>query len=209
MHYENIGTLSSPSFELKNSSLGNVDVSSATPDGYAAPHFFRLNNETTLFMGSVDGTLLYYSDIDGNIGPGDSFTLISNNFLDIDVEAYSSFWVNDINTDGNLDLFVGQDLGGIFHFEADSTNDLSVQSKPGTSRMAIYPNPSRNELTIVLNSSEGENYTITDLSGKYLIQGEFDSSKKTLDVSTLPKGFYTVRILLSDGTIHYKKIIKQ
>jgi len=209
MYYKNIGTLSAPSFELNNSNLGNVDVSSATPDGYAAPHFFRLNNETTLFMGSVDGKLLYYSDIDANIGPGDSFTLISSSFLDIDVKAYSSFWVNDINSDGNLDLFVGQDLGGVFHFEADSTNDLSVQSKHLTSLIAIYPNPTRNELTIVLNSSKGENYTITDLSGKHLIQGELDSSKTKLDVSTLPKGFYTVRIVLSDGTIHYKKIIKQ
>ena len=147
--------------------------------------------------------------MDANIGPGDSFTLISSNFLDIDVKAYSSFWVNDINTDGNLDLFVGQDLGGIFHFEADSTNDLSVPSTNGTSLIAIYPNPTSTELTIVLNSSKGENYTITDLSGKHLMQGKLGSSKTKLDVSTLPKGFYTVRIVLSGGTIHYKKIIKQ
>lgn len=209
MYYENIGTLSSPSFELKNNTLGNVDVSSATPDGYAAPHFFRLNNETTLFMGSVDGKLLYFSDIDGNIDPGDSFSLVSDHFLDIDVEAYSSFWVNDINSDGNLDLFVGQDLGGVYHFEADSTNDLSVATNPIITQIAVYPNPSRNELTIALNANEGKHYSIIDLSGKKLIFGTLDCAKKKIDIGRLPKGFYTVQIALANGSIFHKKIIKQ
>lgn len=111
-YYHNDGTSSSASFNLVTAELGNVNVvgTSGNPDGYAAPHFIRENDTTYLFVGNLDGLLNYYKDIDGNIGAGESFTLISNSYLGIDVEGYSSFWVEDIDQDGYLDMYIGQDL---------------------------------------------------------------------------------------------------
>ena len=36
------------------------------------------------------------------------------------VGAYSTFGISNIDEDGELDLFVGQDLGGLFYLENDS-----------------------------------------------------------------------------------------
>ena len=54
MYYKNIGSLSTPQFELTNPMLGNIDVSSLTPDGFAMPHFFRVQDTTYLLLGASD-----------------------------------------------------------------------------------------------------------------------------------------------------------
>ena len=70
-------------------------------------------------MGNVDGDFNYYKDIDGNLDSTSAFTMITDNYLDIQAQGLSSFWVNDLDNDGNLELYVGQDLGGLYRFEAD------------------------------------------------------------------------------------------
>src|SRR5690606_35638846 len=64
MYYENIGTSTIPSFKLISTNLGNLDISIVSPEGYAAPHFFRHNDTTHLFVGAFDGKLHYYKNID-------------------------------------------------------------------------------------------------------------------------------------------------
>ena len=60
-------------------------------------------------------------------GESQSFTIESNNYLGINTEGYSSFWVADMNSNGDLELYAGQDLGG-----------MSVGSdKPGGAEMHL------------------------------------------------------------------------
>ncbi|MFN5982801.1 MAG: FG-GAP repeat domain-containing protein, partial [Fluviicola sp.] len=110
VYYQNIGTSTTPKFVLRNSQLGNVDISSS-PDGYAAPHFFKVNDSLQLFVGAYDGNLHYYKSIEGNLTAGQNFELVSHNYLNINTGTYSSFWVEEIDGDTNLNMFVGQDLG--------------------------------------------------------------------------------------------------
>lgn len=206
VYYQNIGTLSSPSFELHNPLLGNIDVSTTTPDGFAAPHFFRHNDTTHLFLGSIDGNLIYYDSIDGNLDPGFNFRLISDNYRAIEVEAYSSFAMNDLDNDGLYNLFVGQDLGGIMHFEADplSTADVIPIEKPF--QLSVYPNPTTNNLQI-----EGESLSqvqVYDLNGKLILSQDAYSNHFILAMGNIDRGIYLLRVSNNEGQLQIRRIIK-
>lgn len=207
-YYENVGTPTAPSFQLVNSMLGNIDINPTLPDGYAAPHFFRLNGETHVFIGGINGNLNYYNNIDGNLSPGQSFDLVSDSYLNIDVESYSSFAVNDINQDGNLNLFVGQDLGGLFHFEANPNSNASLFEKEQQYLVALYPNPANEHVTIVFDNVQGSECVIRNMNGQVMMQAPITSSKTQLDINTLSKGVYFVQILLENGDVVTKKLVK-
>lgn len=205
-YYRNIGTSSSPSFQLENTQLGNVSVVGLNPNALAAPHFFRDDNTTYLFVGSVDGKLFFYDSIENNIGSGNSFNLVSPEFLGLNVEAYSSFCVEDIDGDGNLNMFVGQDLGGIFHFEVDPNSSASL-NEVAQEQIALYPNPGTKE--IVLSSSlEIETIRIVSIQGKEVLKQESHSSIETIDVTSLNSGTYLVFVEFSNGNRGLKKWIK-
>ncbi|MFT6243417.1 MAG: hypothetical protein ACJA0U_000034 [Salibacteraceae bacterium] len=208
VYYQNIGTINVPSFTLYNPTLGEVDVSGIGPDGYAAPHFFRNNGETHLFLGAIEGELNYYNGIANNIDPGQFFTLVSPSYLNIDVEKYSSFWVNDIDNDSRLDMFVGQDLGGVFHFEVDTNNYISILDLEIDPMISIYPNPTNSFITI---SSEHElkAYQFFDMSGKMILSNEITLQEELVDLSDIPQGFYFIRVRLKDGRESVKKLVKR
>jgi len=207
-YYENVGSLTNPSFELVNPNLGGVSVAEVASDGYAAPHFMRINGETRLFVGNLTGDLVYYEDLDGNLSVGSSFQLVNENYLDIQVGGYSSFFVEDINGDGNLNMFVGQDLGGIFHFEADSTSDLGYTEPMNFDHMAsVYPNPVASTFTLS-SSLPIKNYIVTDLNGRILLERELNSKKDVIDISAFSKGIYFISAVLSNNGYVKKKLIK-
>jgi len=69
-YYQNIGTSLSPDFRLESETLGNVDVSEWwTTVGNSTPFIFENDlNETQLFVGSQNGYIIHYTDLDGNLG---------------------------------------------------------------------------------------------------------------------------------------------
>lgn len=206
-YYQNSGTLTAPSFELVNATLGGIDVSLTTPDGFAAPHFFRHNGETVCFLGSIDGRINHYSDIDGNLAPGETFALVSNNLATIDVDTYSSCSVIDMDNDGNYNLVVGQDLGGLLHFEHDPNSSISIEENFSNAHVAVYPNPTNNTITIACNDLQGKSYSLLDLNGKQLMSGQLHGSKTQVNIGHLNQGVYVVQVLL-DGQECMKRIVK-
>lgn len=208
IYYKNIGTTNSPSFQLYNSMLGNIDVSTSNPDGYPAPHFFRLNNETKLFLGDLSGRCNFYTDIDGNLNPGNSFSLVSDNYANIKGDAYSSFWVNDLNNNGNRDLYVGQDLGGIYRLEHDPNSTAGINEVKYEKQVLIYPNPTINTFIVSSPDEIIDQIEVKNIEGKILHSAIVKSSKTEIVSSDFPTGIYFVKITLQNGTSLTKKIIK-
>jgi len=208
IYYQNIGTINTPSFILYNPTLGEVDASINGPDGYAAPHFFRDNNETHLFLGSIDGELIYYNNIENNIDPGQLFSLVSSSYLNINVEKYSSFWVNNIDNDSELNMFVGQDLGGLFHFEVDTNNTISLLNLQIDPNILIYPNPTNGFVTISSEHSLSH-YKLMDVNGKMILSSEITMQDQLIDLNIVPKGFYFMQVTLKDGRFVTNKLVKQ
>jgi len=206
MYYENSGSTSNPSFHLANDTLGNIDLATTSSDGYAAPHFFRYLDTTYLFLGCADGKLHYFKDIDNHLEEGQSFTIVSDDYLGIDAGAYSSFYVEDIDNDGRLDLFVGQDLGGLYHFEANPNSQASLQEFQLPAEFSIYPNPSEGLYTIeYMNENPSGFVSIYDLTGKNVATYSIDSKKTQIDLSNCMSGIYL--LVTSNGVT--RKLVKQ
>ena len=71
----------------------------------------------------------------------------------------------------------------------------------------IYPNPVQNQLFIELNNEAITKLDIIDFSGK-LILSKTDYTKKSVDVSDLPKGIYAIQITTEEG-VSSSRFIKQ
>lgn len=207
VYYRNIGTVNAPSFQLTNSLLGNIDISGSSPDGYSAPHFFRVDDTTYLFLGALDGLLHYYSDIDDHLNPGESFVLENNALIGLNVEGYSSFWVEDIDNDGYLNLFVGQDLGGINHFEVDPNSTASIDPELELEAL-VYPNPVNKSLRIKVAQPGMTQLLLTDLHGRHIHARSFDG-ETCVDFDELDNGIYFVRLIHENGMHTTRKIVKR
>ncbi|HEX8517565.1 MAG TPA: T9SS type A sorting domain-containing protein [Bacteroidia bacterium] len=73
----------------------------------------------------------------------------------------------------------------------------------------IYPTPAKDLLHLKLNYSNLTSYNITDLLGKVIFSGSITSSETTIDLTSLPKGTYFIRLIDPKGSCVTKKIIKQ
>jgi Secretion system C-terminal sorting domain/FG-GAP-like repeat len=207
-YYRNTGTASNAVFTLIDDTLGDVDVA-ATPDGYAIPHFFRVNDTTHLFLGAYDGRLHYYDDIDGHLDPGSSFNLVSAAYRGIDVGLYSSFWVEDIDGDGLLNLFVGQDLGGLHHMEADPLSTASLdETNAEPQQWLLAPNPAKEEVTIyAFGHSKQAQVAVYSMLGELVLETTVQGTS-SLDISGFGKGMYVVT-LVTDNRRETLRLVKE
>jgi len=202
IYYENIGTSSIPSFKLKNSLLGGVDVSSSiSPDGYAVPHFFDHQDTTYLMVGSLDGAIHLFDSIQNNLSSGNVFSERTNNLLNLasTIGAYSACSVKDIDNDGNLDLFIGQDLGGVFHLEHDSNSSVGIYENSFEEEdLIIFPNPTNGIFTLQTKTGS-MNVTIYGSDGKTLHQFLITETYTEIDITALQKGIYFLKINNSES----------
>lgn len=206
-YYQNTGTGSNPLFTLVTQNLGQVDIS-PNPDGYAAPHFFRENDTTHLFVGAYNGKLNYYRNIDGHLTDGDTFSLYSDSYLDLETGLYSTVFVNDIDGNGFLNLFVGQDLGGLFLFEADPSSTSSLNEWKAESNLVLFPNPGNQWVQVLAKNGFSSGL---ELHGVYNSLGQKQTvilSGMTIDVSDLSSGSYYF-VLEMNGRIEHLNFIKK
>jgi hypothetical protein len=200
-YYRNTGTAANAVFTLENALLGGVDVSPNTPDGYSVPNFFRTNDTTHLFIGAYDGKLHYYNGIDDHLEAGDTFTLVSHAWRGIDVGLYSSFLVEDTDDDGLLNLFIGQDLGGLHHMEADPASTVSLnENKAIPQNWLLVPNPATAQvlLTAIGQQNTSSDVAIYNMPGE-LIGTQTVTGTTTLDISGYRKGMYLVVVTSESG----------
>jgi hypothetical protein len=193
-------------FMLENSQLGMIDVATDTPDGYAVPHFFEHADSMYLFVGSADGKLRFYKNISDSLTQGQYFQQLSNDYLGIsrEIGAYSAPYVLDIDSDGNFDLFIGEDAGGIFHLENGENSGVGLNEESrNEDELAIIPNPFSDVL--VISSEEKVVITIIDLFGNKIISKQLSSGRNEIETNKLSSGIYFV---ISDTSKKVNKVIK-
>jgi len=192
MYYKNIGSLSTPQFELTNPMLGNIDVSTLTPDGYPTPHFFRVQDTTYLLLGASDGFIRFYDAIDNALSIGNSFNLRDADFLSLSkaIGGYSSCAVADLDGDNKLNLFVGQDLGGLFHLEHDENSNLGINTEIiPTQNIECFPVPATKSLTIRLELM-GDKLFIYNVIGQKIDELILNQGTNELDLQNYSDGIY-------------------
>jgi len=197
MYYKNIGSLSTPQFELTNPMLGNIDVSTLTPDGYPTPHFFRVQDTTYLLLGASDGFIRFYDAIDNSLSIGNSFNLRDADFLSLSkaIGGYSSCAVAELDGDNKLNLFVGQDLGGLFHLEHDENSDLGINTEIiPTQNIECFPVPANKSLTIRLELM-GDKLFIYNVIGQKIDELILNQGTNELDLQNYSNGIYFLQFI--------------
>lgn len=69
---------------------------------------------------------------------------------------------------------------------------MALHNSAINGQISIYPNPATQVLTV--ETEAVATYCIYDLQGKAVMKGTLQSGKNTLDVSSLAKGFYAIKI---------------
>ncbi|MDP2194219.1 MAG: T9SS type A sorting domain-containing protein, partial [Alphaproteobacteria bacterium] len=113
-------------------------------------------------------------------------------------------------TDANTGYIVGEN-GTILKTTNGGGSVSAARTQTIESTITIYPNPATNKISIATNNNlQGETtICIFNMNGALLQQKIFQSQNLIeLDVSTLPKGFYLVKIQSNKG-IETKKLVVQ
>ncbi len=106
-------------FSQITENFNDIDVGLAS-----SPTFTDLDGDGLLDMlvGNRGGNIFHYEQDSIN---STSFTLVTENFSGIDVGFYSTPTFTDLDNDGLLDMFSGENTGNINHYEQDSINSTS------------------------------------------------------------------------------------
>lgn len=120
--YENIGTPSTPAFNLITrdyAGLGSLGVKGL------APAFADIDNDgdSDMFVGIEDGTILYYQNIGGTFAP------VLANYMNLNVGQYATPQIVDVNRDGLLDLLIGERNGNVNYVKNQGTQNNPVFSQ--------------------------------------------------------------------------------
>jgi hypothetical protein len=88
-----------------------------------------------------------------------------------------------------------------------ATNDVNGLSEISNETISIYPNPFTNDFIMeVTNDIIGQDYSITDFSGRIVTSGKCNMNKQKIDLSDVANGVYFIEI---NNKIIQKRIIKQ
>lgn len=86
---------------------------------------------------------------------------------------------------------------------------LGINENMLASEFTIYPNPSKEYITITSNELAYSSIQIFDLNGRLINSSEFESTnQKSIDISNLSNGIYLMKIISNKG-IFTQKIIKE
>lgn len=72
----------------------------------------------------------------------------------------------------------------------------------------LYPNPTKDVLTVARVSAEQAHYMLTDLQGRQLLTGQLNGETHVLDVKQLSSGVYLLKVLSKNGN-QIRKFVKE
>jgi hypothetical protein len=87
----------------------------------------------------------------------------------------------------------------------------SIDDQEGATRIAMYPNPFSNTITLMLDGYFGEGIaTVTDVHGKVIERVVFDASGNTatLTMDDLENGVYFMRVAIDGKVVGIKKMFR-
>ena len=202
-YYKNIGTASNPSFSADSANyfFGNVNVIPINvSNGFSFPCLFEKDGNYELFVGSANGKIYHYNNIDNNLnGP---FTLLDSTFQNLYEGVRCAPAVFDINNDTQLDLIVGNYSGGVSFFVGDSLagtqhlNDLAF-----IPQIKLFPNPANDNIFFMMDDLlklHAIKLEIMNLQGQIISTETFQAGTlNNISTSNLKSGVYICK--LSNG----------
>jgi hypothetical protein len=207
-YFENTGTGSNPLFSTNIANFGNVNV--IVPGevaGFSIPLLFDNNGNYELLVGSDEGSVCHFGNIDGNLTG--SFTIIDSTYQDIKELKRVAISKADIDGDTKFDLLTGCNSGGMRLYTQYTS--AGIQDVVQQLNFTLAPNPTRDFFTIRFKSDASNKsilLSILDLSGRVLFSTSTVQSEMQLFTNNLTSGIYIVQIV-SDGLTYAQKLCIQ
>ena len=216
-YYHNTPSNGSSDFTFITDSLGKVNVTdySISWDGYSTPAFFNNNGETGLLVGSEQGKVFYFTNINGNLSgtfteSQQLNTLLDTSGVDFDRGMRTGAVISSLYTDGKLSMIVGNYSGGLEFFAGDVDVNTRVTNHLLDLELNIFPVPAKDKIVIELQSKlDNCAVDIYDLKGMRVFSEYFDSSASrfVLDIGVLYNGFYILQLKTDQGYVQKKIVI--
>lgn len=106
-------------------------------------------------------------------------------------------WLSDADKDSIYQIDIGKNTSGI--------NNLNLTN----SSFLIYPNPVTDYISFKTDKNHiGSTYTIKDISGKQISDGEIKKEITSIDISHFPSGIYMLQIIGQEEDTQTFKLIK-
>jgi hypothetical protein len=166
--------------------------------GYSFPYMFRQGGVTKLLSGAESGYLRYYDHIDGNLSG--VFTMVDSTYLGIWQGTHTAPSGADINSDGFIDLVVGNYEGGLSFYKGVSTITTTDNIDQYLEfNFSLFPNPADNSITInIINDNKSEYLIeIFNLMGQRISSVKSNGPAHVLETSDLSQGVYLCKVSLT------------
>ena len=211
-YFQNTGSVSSATFTLVTNTLGNLDVAEYwTVEGYAIPQFIDVDTIWHLVIGSKNGYLHYYDNIEGNLGG--TFNLVDSTLENINLGTYSCPAIMNITDDSKLEMVLGNQRGGVGFYTSAPLSNIGIASMNVEWNVSVYPNPADQQLVIAIDGFVAEDtpgtiFNLFDLSGRRIFATKLSDAKSVIDVGHLAGGSYLVEIRNeASGHVVVKKLV--
>lgn len=208
-YYENIGNADDYSFLFLTDHLGDVDVSEWwSIEGYAVPQFLDIEGKYKLLVGSKNGYIHYYDEIEENISS--SFHLADSSLDNINIGTYAAPAIADLNNDQRFEMVLGNERGGTVLFKSASASNIGLVEKENEIKVSIYPNPTSDVFMInVTNENINQQYevVIRDVSGRIIYTASFLHSKFEINTADWSEGTYFAEIRCAEKYTFSKIVV--
>ena len=207
-YYHNSGSATNPIFSFVTDSLGKVNVTNynLSYDGFSTPCFFTdPSDQTGLLVGSEEGKVHYYKDIDNNLtgtfqNADSLIESLAGTTLQTNSGWRTSACIANISDPEYMDLIIGNFSGGVNYYSHYSIPEVisSVQEmkKDGRDFLKIYPNPADGYVTVEICpfcSQENFSIQIINLLGEIVFEQVFHRNI-TVNTDSFQPGVYIIRI---------------
>lgn len=201
--YSNESSSSVPEYVFITDSLGKVNVTDYTIsyDGYSVPSFFRNNGSTGLLVGSEQGKIFYFNNIDGNLSgkfteSDDLYLLLDTTLFNVDRGMKTAAVIGDIVDNDKLEMIVGNYSGGVEFFNGDSPVNTGFDNNTITPLLKVYPNPGTTNIEVLIESPEKYNIEFYNIRGAtFDLQYSITDIGIEVNVAHLKSGIYVIKFL--------------
>jgi hypothetical protein len=179
-YYENTGTATKAEFTLQDTNFADLHQYNLGEEIAAAFGDLDGDNDLDLIVGTISGYFHYLENTGSATSP--VYVLTTPIITNTDVGADASPELFDIDEDGDLDLFVGNEKGRIFWFENSSTTSPTFSLKT-----AFF---GATDVSLLGNTGNAKPIFIKDSLGTTLFVGSYNRGVLQFDdvdtVSKLP-----------------------
>ena len=229
-YYQNIGSLTNPQFEdltpelpsgeldeneneIIIKSLGGIHLADPVYlTAYTAPQIFELNDQFHLAIGTEQGKIYLYNNIetiddinaDTILNLESEFNLITDNLLNETNCIHSKVAISDLNNDDLPDVIRGNASGGV---ELFFSNNFNI-STPNIilENIKVFPNPNNGIFNIQLPLKYKGTITVHSNLGQMITEQKITSKKEEINMSNIKSGLYIISII-TDEQIFTQKIL--